>query len=188
MVLEAGQKDTGGVGRASGHLAADATLNDSAGGSAGLNRMVSAATTDFTDSPDTGHSPDCPRCRATGRSPRRPLTSAVSMRLHSDGPSANPNWNAEMRSNAEPCSPPSPEHEQGDVAKRCVTGCEIAYDDWTGAGSRAETFRVRMYSHSSTAANPAIPMISAGVPSFPGKIANGSSLPVPATKPANTTP
>lgn len=54
--------------------------------------------------------------------------------------------------------------------------------------SRPEIFRVRLYNHNSTAANAITPFTSADVPSLPGKIANGSSLPVPATNPAKTTP
>ena len=45
----------------------------------------------------------------TGRSPRRWPISFRSIAAHDDAPSVNPNWNAETRSNAEPCSS-SPEY------------------------------------------------------------------------------
>ncbi|RWA19371.1 hypothetical protein MELE44368_21480 [Mycolicibacterium elephantis DSM 44368] len=68
--------------------------------------MFIAAITDLTDSRHTGQFPVSLRCRATGRSPRRSMISSWSMSLHVAGPSANPNWKAEIRSNADPCSPP----------------------------------------------------------------------------------
>ncbi len=103
MVLVAGQYDAGGLGRASGQLDGSVSKLNS-GGADGVNLVFSASMNERTDSSVTGHSPVSPCCSATGSSPRRCLTSLASMAAHAAAPSVKPNWNAEMRSNAEPCS------------------------------------------------------------------------------------
>ena len=102
MVLVAGQNDAGGLSRASGQSCEASKL--SSGGFAGSNRMPMASMIDRTDSSVIASSPVWSPGRSTGRSPRRWPISRMSIDAHADGPSVNPNWNAESRSNAEPCS------------------------------------------------------------------------------------
>src|SRR5690625_1513378 len=104
MVLLAGQYDAGGLGLAPAHDDAASVPNVSCGGLAGVNVMVIASTIIRTDSSVTGTSPVSSCCSCTGSSPRRCSISLASMDLHDPAPSVNPNWNAEIRSNAEPCS------------------------------------------------------------------------------------
>ena len=104
MVLLAGQYDAGGLGRASLHRDPNAVSKLSFGGSAGLNMIPSASTIARTDSSVTGHSPVWSTCRATGRLPRRCSTSFMSIAAQDEAPSVKPNWNAVMRSKADPCS------------------------------------------------------------------------------------
>jgi hypothetical protein len=66
--------------------------------------MFIASTIERADSSVTGSSPVWSAGNSTGRSPRRWPISWASIAAHEDGPSVNPNWNAEIRSNAEPCS------------------------------------------------------------------------------------
>ena len=110
MVLVAGQYDAGGLGRASGQRWRVETRRSSAsaGWRAGTGCSI-ASMIALTDSSVTGHSPvssSLQRHRQIAaaladllcrRSPRTPTA-----------PSVNPNWNAEIRSNAEPCSSPPP--------------------------------------------------------------------------------
>ena len=105
MVLVAGQKDTGGLGRASGQVSASAASKLSCGGSAGENRMLHRVD-------DRPHRLLGDRQFAgliLGQQHGQIAAALVDLlrrrspRTHA-GPSVKPNWNAESRSNAEPCS------------------------------------------------------------------------------------
>ena len=74
----------------------------------------------------------------------------------------------------------------GPPSTQTQRGAGLASDHTSTA--RPAIFCVRLYNHSRTNANPTTPRTSANVPSLPVKIASGSSLPVPATNPAKTTP
>ncbi len=63
-----------------------------------------ASTMERTEPSVTGNSPVWSSGSNTGRSPRRCSISLVSIAAHDDAPSVKPNWNADTRSNAEPCS------------------------------------------------------------------------------------
>ncbi len=67
-----------------------------------------ASTSEATDASVTGSSPDWSDGSSTGNSPRRFLISLMLIASQAAAPSVNPNWNAEIRSNAEPCSSPIP--------------------------------------------------------------------------------
>ncbi|PQM44080.1 hypothetical protein C1Y40_05761 [Mycobacterium talmoniae] len=79
--------------------------------------MAIASTMVRAESSLTGHSPVWSRCSATGSAPRRASISLTSMPAHDAAPSVKPNWNAEIRSNAEPCSLPPPS-----ISSSCSTG------------------------------------------------------------------
>ena len=107
MVLEAGQYDAGGLGLASGQVEAEEVSKLRFGGSFGLNTRLSASTRDLVEPSVTGSSPVWSEGSSTGRSPRRSLISLMLIPAQAVAPSVKPNWNAEIRSNAEPCSSPA---------------------------------------------------------------------------------
>ena len=88
--------------------------------------MFIASMSDATEASVTGNSPSWSDGSPTGRSPRRCLISGRLIAAHAEAPSVNPNWNAEMRSNAEPCSSPP------------------VYTSLLGTGSRNEIIAARI--------------------------------------------
>ena len=91
-----------------GGTAADAASNVDVGGWAGLNGVSIASMMAFTDSSGAG-----PVAALVALQGHRQIAAALRHLLVVDGstrsgPSMNPNWNAEIRSDAEPCSSPAP--------------------------------------------------------------------------------
>ena len=93
MVLRAGQYEAGGLGRASGHVEADAASKLNTGGLRGAKTMVSATTSAHGLFGDRQF-PVWSLVSATGSSRRCPDLPCMVMFAQAAAPSVNPNWNA----------------------------------------------------------------------------------------------